>query len=87
MTSVQPENDLERAGPRILKRDRGETFHQIATDFNSVASINGIERTVQWIIIDLGFWSKKTTCIPLLTAQYKNFMPRLDPPTSSLDYR
>ncbi|GFS47121.1 HTH_Tnp_Tc3_2 domain-containing protein [Trichonephila clavipes] len=57
--------------PIIIKRDRRATLPQIAADFNAVSSASVTVRTIQRNIIDMGFWSRRLTCVPLLTARPK----------------
>ncbi|GFW96725.1 HTH_Tnp_Tc3_2 domain-containing protein [Trichonephila clavipes] len=56
---------------RIIKRDRRETFPQIAADFNAAPLTSVTMRTIQRKIIDMGFRSRGPTRVPLLTARHK----------------
>ncbi|XP_071044130.1 uncharacterized protein [Parasteatoda tepidariorum] len=51
---------------RIIKRDRRAALPQIAADFNAGPSTSVSVRTIQRDIIDMGFWSQRPTCVPLL---------------------
>ncbi|GBM89677.1 hypothetical protein AVEN_122824-1 [Araneus ventricosus] len=66
----------QRRLTRIIKRDRGATLPQIATDFNAGPSTSVSVRTIQRNIIDMGFSEspyrrcRRPTHVPLMTARY-----------------
>ncbi|GBO14169.1 hypothetical protein AVEN_132745-1 [Araneus ventricosus] len=60
----------QRRLTRIIKRDRRATFPQIAADFNAGSSTSVNVRTIQRNIIDMGFWRRRPTRVPLMTARY-----------------
>ncbi|GFV69104.1 HTH_Tnp_Tc3_2 domain-containing protein [Trichonephila clavipes] len=61
-TSLWPEKDHARTGT---------TLPQIAAYFNAGPSTSVTVRTIQRIIIDMGFRSRRPTRVPLLTARLK----------------
>ncbi|GBM63500.1 hypothetical protein AVEN_73782-1 [Araneus ventricosus] len=61
----------QRRLTRIIKRDRRATLPQIAADFNAEQSTSVSLRTIQRNIIDMGFRSRSTTRVPLMTARHK----------------
>ncbi|GBO26228.1 hypothetical protein AVEN_188148-1 [Araneus ventricosus] len=66
---IMQERDQRRL--RIInKRDRRATLPQIAADFNAGPSTTVSVRTIQRKIIDMGFRSRRTTRVPLMTARY-----------------
>ena len=61
----------QRRLSRILKPDRRATLPQIAADFNCGTSTSVSVQTVQPTIIDMGFRSRRPTCVSLLTVRHK----------------
>ncbi|GFW70822.1 HTH_Tnp_Tc3_2 domain-containing protein [Trichonephila clavipes] len=61
----------QRQLTRITKRDRRTTFPQIVANFNAGPSTSDIVQIIQRNIIDMSCWSRRPTCVPLLTARYK----------------
>ncbi|GFU95101.1 HTH_Tnp_Tc3_2 domain-containing protein [Trichonephila clavipes] len=61
----------QRRLTRIIKRDRRETLPQIAADFKARPSTSVTGRTIQRHIIDMGFQSRRSTSVLLLTARQK----------------
>ncbi|GFU73463.1 HTH_Tnp_Tc3_2 domain-containing protein [Trichonephila clavipes] len=61
----------QRRLTRIIKRDRRAALPQIAVDFNAGPSTSVYLRTIQRNIIDMGFQSRRSTHVPLLTARHK----------------
>ncbi|GFW99056.1 HTH_Tnp_Tc3_2 domain-containing protein [Trichonephila clavipes] len=61
----------QRRLTRIIKRGSRVSLPQIAADFNVGPSTSVNVRTVQRNIIDMGFWSRRLTRVPLLTARHK----------------
>ncbi|GBN07062.1 hypothetical protein AVEN_39059-1 [Araneus ventricosus] len=66
---IMQERDQRRL-TRIIKHDRRATLPQIAADFNAGPSTSISVRTIQRNIIDMGFWRRRPTRVPLMTAQY-----------------
>ncbi|GFX40068.1 HTH_Tnp_Tc3_2 domain-containing protein [Trichonephila clavipes] len=56
---------------RTIKLDRRVTIPQIAADFNAGPPTSVTMRTIKRNIIDMGFWSRRPTLLPLLTARHK----------------
>ncbi|GBN57055.1 hypothetical protein AVEN_195154-1 [Araneus ventricosus] len=66
---IMQERD-QRQLTRIIKRDRRAALPQIAADFNAGPSTIVSVRTIQRNIIDMVFRSRRSTCVPLMTARY-----------------
>ncbi|GFU64429.1 HTH_Tnp_Tc3_2 domain-containing protein [Trichonephila clavipes] len=60
----------QRRLKRIIKRSRRETLPQIAADFNAGPLERVTVQTIQRNIVDMCFWSRKQTCVSLLTARH-----------------
>ena len=61
----------QRQLTRIIKRDRRATLPQIAADFNAGPSTSVSVQTIQRNIIDMGFRSKSSTCVPFMFTRHK----------------
>ncbi|GFU46866.1 HTH_Tnp_Tc3_2 domain-containing protein [Trichonephila clavipes] len=56
---------------RIIKRDKRATILQNVAAFNAGPSTSATMRTIQRNIFDMGFWNRRPTRVPLLTARHK----------------
>ncbi|GFV90751.1 HTH_Tnp_Tc3_1 domain-containing protein [Trichonephila clavipes] len=67
---IMQERD-QRQPTRIIKLDRCATLLQIAADFNDGPTTSVTMRTIQRNIIDMGFRSRRLTCVLSMTTRHK----------------